>query len=501
MISPRDIGLPDKFDKWRPGQEPVVTNMCYPRRKYHVSVVPTGGGKSVCYMAAAKLNPHRTLILTSTKGLQDQLLSEFGDHIAVVKGKSAYKCRASGEEYWCHTGTCRWGYACPYKISGCYYWDAVRAAARSQIVVSNYSFWMSNKADVIGDFSLLVMDEAHDAAEHLLGALSMDVRKDEVVGIIPWVEPSVKQTDYYEWANVLKGRVDDLVKKGKGSERGKLRHLNLQTKLMLLEQIWIGNWVVEHKGNSVSFDAIWPAPLAQGYLFRGIPQVIMTSAFVTKADLNMLGVGDDESEFLEYPSTFAVYNRPVWFIPTVRMDRNITNAGMNAWANRIDGITGARLGYKGIIHTVSYDRATRIRGFSKYSDFMLSHRNGQDTADAVSLFKKSEPPMVLVSPSIVTGYDFPHEEARWQIIGKIPFPDSRPLVMKARDKVNPDYGCYIALKQMVQASGRIVRAPDDWGETFIIDDHFKWVMGKYKNLLPKYWVNAVRTSVTIPVPR
>lgn len=501
MLTPAQLGLPDKFDKWRMGQESVVKNMCYPRQKYHVSVVPTGGGKSVCYMTAAVLNQGRTLILTSTKGLQDQLSSEFGDHVAVVKGKSAYKCRASGDQYWCHTGTCRWGYDCPYKRSGCRYWDAVRAANRAKIVVANYSFWMNNSPDVIGTFSLLVCDEAHDAAEQLLGALSMEIRQDEIVGIIPWVESSGKQSDYYEWAKVLKGRVDDLVKKGKGSERGKLRHLNLQTKLQLLEQIWVGNWVVEHKGKEVSFDAIWPAPLAQGYLFRGIPRIIMTSAFVTRADLKMLGVEDDESEYLEYPSPIPVNSRLVTFIPTARMDRRVTTAGMTAWANRIDGIAGSRLGYKGIIHTISYDRAVRIKGFSKFKDFMLSNTKGVSTTEMVELFKVLDPPQILVSPSIVTGYDFPYEDARWQIIGKIPFPDSRPLVMEARKKVNPDYGCYIALKQMVQASGRITRAPDDWGETFIIDDHFKWVVGKYRALLPKYFLNAVRTSITIPQAR
>lgn len=498
MITPQQIGLPDKFTQWRDGQEQIITNMLHSNRRFHISVVPTGGGKSLSYMAVAKLTKGRTLVLTSTKGLQDQLLREFGNMVAVVKGKSAYKCKSSGEVYWCHTGTCRWGYDCPNKWNDCHYYEAVMKAKEAKIVVTNYSFWMANQPEAIGNFDLLVMDEAHDAAEHLLSNLSMEIYREEVYGLIDWIDQSSKQSTCYEWAKILKGRVDDRVKKGKGSDRGKVKLLNLQTKLTLLGKIWTNNWVVEHKGKSISFDAIWPSSFADGYLFRGIPKVIMTSAFVTKMDLTMLGLKDEETEYIEYPSTFPVENRKVYFVPTVRMDRYIKNEGMNAWAARIDQIIRSRLGEKGIVHTISFERAKKICNFSSFKDFMIEHEAGKDTAGMVEKFKTADPPSILVSPSMVTGYDFPDDQAHWQIIGKVPFPDSRPLVMKARQRVNQHYGCYIALKQLVQASGRIVRSPEDWGETFIIDDHIKWVIGKYKELLPKWWVESFKISYTVP---
>lgn len=133
-----------------------------------------------------------------------------------------------------------------------------------------------------------------------------------------------------------------------------------------------------------------------------------------------------------------------------------------------------------------------------YKDFMITNGSGDTTADTVEFFKGSNPPAILVSPSVVTGYDFPGEEAEWQVIGKIPFADSRSLIMKARQRRNADYGCYLALKQMVQASGRIVRTPEDVGETFVIDDHFKWVVSKYRGVIPKWWLEAVQTRQTIP---
>lgn len=508
MLSPKEIGLPPKFIEWQPGQERIVTGMLYPMAHYHTFSVPTGGGKTVCYISSALVSGKRTLVLTSTKGLQDQLSGEFGKLVTVVKGQGSYKCKLSDNKYMCNTGSCHWGFKCPFKVASgddlCNYQKALKEGRSAKIVVTNYSFWMSNSADILGDFKMLVMDEAHDATEHLLGALSMEIKREEVYGLIKWVPQGMSSSHYYEWAKVLRGIVDDLVKKSGGHERrGRYSILSLQRKLQLLSRLWVDNWVVEHKGSSISWDVIWPAPLAQSYLFRGIPHVILTSATVTEADLIMLGLTDvykKDSIFEEFPSMIPVGNRPIYFIPTVRMDRFITAAGMNAWASRIDNIVGSRLAYKGIIHTVSYDRADRVCGFSQYKDFMLSHR-GKTTAETIVRFKKADPPCVLVSPSVVTGYDFPGEESRYQIIGKLPFPDNRPLVMKARQKVNPDYGCYLAIKQLVQASGRIVRTPEDWGDTFIIDSHLQWVLSKYRKIIPKWWMASVKTVSTIPKSR
>lgn len=505
MLSPHDIGLPTKFVEWQTGQEGIITHMLYPRAHYTTLSVPTGNGKTVCYVASALVSGKRTLILTSTKGLQDQLKTEFGSMVTVVKGQSSYKCRLSNDKYTCNTGSCHWGFKCPFKTAQgddmCRYQRALKDGLSAKIVVTNYSFWVSNSPEILGEFKLLIMDEAHDAAEHLLGALSMEIKREEVRNLIKWIPEGCSTSQYYEWAKVLKGIVDDTVKKSGGVEkRGSYHILTLQQKLNLLSLIWMDNWVVEHKGNSISWDVIWPAPLAQSYLFRGIPHVILTSATVTKADMIMLGIGEREYTFDEYPSSIPVANRPIYFIPTTRMDRFITTAGMNAWAARIDNIIGSRLAYKGIIHTVSYDRADRVCNFSQYKDFMMGHK-GKTTAETIVRFKTADPPSILVSPSVVTGYDFPHEEARYQIIGKVPFMDGRPLVVKARQKVNQDYGCYMALKQLVQATGRISRTSQDWGETFVIDNHFQWIISKYRGILPKWWIDSIRTVNIIPKSR
>jgi hypothetical protein len=81
------------FDTWRKGQDQAANGLVLSPAKYDMMVCPTGFGKSLMYITAAVLSGKRALVLTSTNGLLDQLLSDFGDLCAVIKGKSNYRCQ------------------------------------------------------------------------------------------------------------------------------------------------------------------------------------------------------------------------------------------------------------------------------------------------------------------------------------------------------------------------------------------------------------------------
>ena len=112
-----------------------------------------------------------------------------------------------------------------------------------------------------------------------------------------------------------------------------------------------------------------------------------------------------------------------------------------------------------------------------------------------------KPPAILVSPSVVTGYDFPYDECRFQIVGKLGFPDTRDPIMKARIKKDPDYSSYLAMQSLVQSSGRGGRATDDWCETFIIDDNAKWFLWKFKHFAPDWFMRAYTRLQFVPKAR
>jgi Rad3-related DNA helicase len=120
---------------------------------------------------------------------------------------------------------------------------------------------------------------------------------------------------------------------------------------------------------------------------------------------------------------------------------------------------------------------------------MVIH-DSRTARDTIRRFRESDPPMILVSPSVGTGYDFPYDAARWQIIAKIPFPDGRGRVMEARTAGDRTYPLYVALTDVVQMAGRVMRAEGDYGETFIVDDQIQWLMWKHRDFIPGWFRSA-----------
>lgn len=546
MPPPVELGLPAKFRGWRPKQAEAVIAAIECDKRFPVMCMPTGSGKSLTYMAVAAMTGYRTLILTSTKGLQDQLISDFTEMGAFdVRGMANYPCeyeiakdklagkivkidmfnRFKDGTPTCDIGPCLGGMKCQFRDDGkCHYFSAVAAAAQSKVVITNYAYWMAvnQRADVderkgLGKFDLLVLDEAHDAPEQLGNYLGVEVTMNQVEGLLHKEWPR-DHSDWERWrswakemAKVAAGVAAELEDDVKGgvATRGQLKDFKeasrLASNLARIGEAKGTAWVTHmarvgrNKHLTLHLDPVWPGEYAEKHLFCAIPHIILTSATIRPKTLDLLGIIDGKDvSFVEYPSTFPVERRPVMWVPTIRVDKRTTNDEMRIWVAKIDQIIGKRLDRKGIIHTVSYARVDLIKQWSKYRDIMFTHETAT-TRDVVADFKKAAAPAVLVSPSMATGWDFPYDECRYQIIGKLPFPDSRDLIVKARTQIDPAYAYYITMQVLVQASGRGMRAEDDVCETFIIDDHAAWFIGKWgKTLAPAWFKQAYRVQRGVP---
>jgi len=165
---------------------------------------------------------------------------------------------------------------------------------------------------------------------------------------------------------------------------------------------------------------------------------------------------------------------------------------------RHDQIVRARQDRKGITHTVSYKRRNMLIEGSEFAKKMVIH-DSRTAKSAVEQFKAAGPGALLVSPAMTTGYDFPMTACEYQIILKIPFPDSRSPVVKARTAADKDYPAYIAMQELVQAVGRGMRSMDDQCEVFVLDDNASWFMSKYRHFAPAWFLQAYRRVETIPL--
>jgi ATP-dependent DNA helicase DinG len=514
-MRPSDFNLPAKFGEWRPHQFDAVCDITAADTRFVGSILPVGSGKTAIYMAEALTSPGRTCILVSTKGLQDQGGRDFKGLTCDIRGQANYPCELERpRKVGCDKGACHVGYFCSFKASGCAYYDKVRAALRAKIVWTNYAYWMSSYAygEGLGNFNTLVLDEAHDAYGHLSDFVSVRISDIMVDAYLQGEPPPTNRAEWARWVRTglfhVEPRLKELREAVEAGDRTAIpdaRELSrLYRSLAELGSLEPARWIMtDTKDDGVTtgwtWQPIWAGGYAESCLFRGIPRVILTSATIREKTLDLLHVPKDKRTILEYGSSFPKARRPVYLVRNVRVSKKTPPEGMRALVDKVDQIIEPRQNLKGVIHTVSYDLMKFIREHSRFRDLMLTHYR-RNTADTVMKFKMARRG-VLMSPAMTTGWDFPGDECRWQIIVKIPFPYGLDPLVQAREKEDKRYASYTAMTNIVQASGRGMRSADDWCETFIIDDHFRdWFLRRNKDFAPRWFLEACQMVNSVPRP-
>lgn len=461
--------------------------------RFPVIDAPTGVGKSLIYVAYIRYLQQRGLAITSTRGLQDQLMREFsGIGLTDARGRSNYSCitlpnRASNT---CEVGADK---GCQAIFRGCPYTEARANASKADLAVTNYGFHLAlaQGDEGLGLRDVLVLDEAHDAAEWLSGSMRVELRREDwPTSNWPMDDKPDDVRGWARWAfGEIPGLAADLASEDPASpDARKLKRI--LAGMMRLAQVakderWI--WTATHEG--VSLEPIWPAPYAEKYLFQGIKKVLLSSATLRPQALKYLGLGPNDFEFISALSPFPANRRPIIHVKTARLKWGMSDFDMSVWLHRIDEVIAGRQDRKGIIHAVSYDRAKYIKAQSKFGDSMILPGRGKLRED-VARFKTMRAPAILISPAVHTGYDFPYDQARYQIIAKVPFAPPSAL-LTARTAEDPLYREWTSVATITQMAGRVVRAADDLGETFILDDSIRWLMAK-RELWPGWLREAYR---------
>jgi Rad3-related DNA helicase len=519
---PVACGAPPAFDQWRAGQPEAVCFVVDSPHRVNGLVLPTGAGKSLITATLATLTGWRTAILTSTKGLQDQILQSFHSiGLTDLRGQTAYRCRALDvggiyQEYrtesnQCDQGPCKAGLMCPWRDLGCGYFDAIAQARRTKILVTNYQAWMHQAAvgDGLGVFDCLILDEAHAAPEEVGAFLTTQITVRQLAEVGLTAPGSEDAIVWQAWAGEhrkdLARKIDALTKlaKERRLSPGEMREVRQQkSTLRVIERLADARpdeWLVIEGASGYSFHPIEVAAHVEGALLKGIKKVVLTSATLTPKTAETLGLDPTTVGWHEQPSTFPVERRPVTHVATVRIDHRLDAMGARVWLMRLDQILGARADRKGIVHTGSYERAKLIYNHSEHHARLIFHERAT-TREMVAKFRAAGPGAVMVSPSLTTGFDFPGLACEYQVILKVPWPDSREPVIAARTVKDKSYPAYLAMQDLVQAVGRGMRSAEDRCETLILDDHVRWFLAKYRSFAPQWFLSSFRSAMTIPPP-
>ena len=523
MLTPGQMLNLPKFSEWYPGQETIFAQlvdwMNGPNR-FACAPIPTGFGKTLLGMLTGNWGGTRTAYITSTKGLQKQLMDDFnGIQLREILGRGSYTCNTH-PIFYTDSAPCTFGVACDVKAS-CQYFSRLGQAREAPFVSANYAYWLYQHGysdgispvpsphdayDVTNPFKLLILDEGHTAARWVESYMRVELDAKEVDRL------ENHQGSWQSWQNVasafhgpLRAEEAELkqeVEEYQGDPPTKLRSdykwvRQLVAKLAKLVQAK-DRWVPEedHQGGMV-FTPIDPR-VHTGALFLDVPKVLIMSAVMTPRAAEELGVKNPT--WIQPSSPFDPKRAPFTHIRTTRVDYRWTEVQKRKWVSQIDNILRTRRDRKGIIHTGSYERATIIHEYSKYQDQIITHTT-QTTIQAVNRFKQSGPGTILVSPSVTTGYDFPGNECEFIIWGKIPRPFTNTPLAKARQELDKTWSDWEAMKSLVQGAGRGNRKASDICEVFIVDDHWEYFWKNRKSFAPKWFQERVQRSVDlIPTP-
>lgn len=525
---PSELGFISKFKAWRPQQLEFIEDLLTCRKQFVGRSVRPGFGKTACYMAYAKIAEKefpRVMILTGTKGLATQLLDEFYSlGVREIRGKGSYNCsQLPGKS--CEEGSI--GKCCFRGSPSCAYKGAKDEATNANFVVTNYACWIAaNKYSTgFGDFDLLILDEAHTAGSWLDKAMRIQLSDHEMqmlkfswpldVDGIMQLPHADAMVEWKEWAGRALSRATQhfqqleermsKMQKPSSSLIAEFRHAqNLQRKLTDLASTACRpeKWVPESSNWGYQFDPINAGEFAHKYLFCGVGKVLAVSGTCRPKTLEMMGIGPDDYDFREYSGPADPSRSPLVHVPTVRVWHGSQEWELKRLVKRIDETIEIWGLYRGLIQTANYKLRDFIMRESQYLKYMITNyaENGDITAEIVRRFKETEPPIILVSPSIHTGYDFLGDAARWNVIAKIQFPDDRSKIEQARKREDPERNAYFALQYLMQAHGRPNRGDDDWSMTLVYDDSVENLIRRYGHLAPAALHSYYKEQKSIPFP-
>jgi len=265
------------------------------------------------------------------------------------------------------------------------------------------------------------------------------------------------------------------------------------------------NWIVSevHKENyditRVDLKPLDPSKYIKAVVEKCPKTLIMSATILNEKTFERnLGLSseDNSTKFIQIQSDFPIENRPIFPLSVEYLNfSNLQQMNVKSKISRaIDNIMHIHSNDKGIIHTSSYEQLNFIKdNLSKTNSRRLILTDPEIERDEVIReHSESKKPTVLISPSLHTGLDLKDNLSRFQIITKVPYPNISDKWTSEKRKINEEWYYWQTALRLVQAYGRSIRSKDDWAKTYVLDSAFNYFIRVNKNILPKWFLSAIR---------
>ena len=442
---------------------------------------PTGSGKTIVNWAVAQ-SALGAYYVTGNLSLQDQIIKDKFPDVADIRGRKNYDCMvAYGSK--CDVGLCqtRKKFKC---MEECEYKAAKTVAQGSKICLSNMFYFILEGGRSFGKRELLIIDEGHNLPEILVQFGSVRLSPQNIgKDLYHEIENYCDEEILRQSLDIIGTDVDDLQYEEELSKEDLKEVKKLEGVLRRLETCEkAGEYVVGRGRGFVTIQPLKSVGLAKRLIFDRADRVLISSAtinpFLMRDELDLVGMlGKGNSMFYPVKSTFSPERRPIYLRPVCNFKyenqkdlRNVIKI-----TDEIKKIIDDHPDQKGIIFTQGYRYVEMITDMMiQYPelDLRLVFHDKENRKEILSKWMSSFDDKVLVGIKMEEGLDLKYDMCRFAIIFKAPFMDSsRDMRVKRRiDLKHWNWYMMNAQQVLLQMCGRVVRAEDDYGEVYVLDE-------------------------------
>ncbi|WP_248895740.1 helicase C-terminal domain-containing protein [Haloplanus halobius] len=491
---------------------------------------PTGSGKSLLAraIAGAARTPDEADPADATDAyyttpqvsqLDDVAEDDLLDDLNVIRGKSNYTCILPDESTTpVDRAPCarQSGYDCSIQHRCPYYADRAIASNRSIAAMTLAYFMQTAGSEVFGKRDVVVIDEAHGLAEWAEMYATVDLRPATVpvwddVGVpdVAGADDPVDRTARFAetLAGVCERAASDLAASAEltpaeAARRDRLQDLRSELKWFVSDYrdpTSTTTWVVDQpdgEGTPITIKPLDPERYLHHTVWdRGNAFALLSATILDKASF-CRGVGLDPANvaLVDVPHTFPLDNRLLYDVTQGKMTYEHRDETLPDVARLLVRLMAQHPNEKGLVHCHSY--AIQDRLADRLDDFGVGARvrthDREDRDQALESWKASGDPTLFLSVKMEEALDLRGDLARWQVLCKAPYlntSDSRV----ARRLEDGQWAWYYrtALQTVIQAAGRIVRAPDDHGATYLADASLLDLFDRARGDMPDWFADAV----------